>query len=196
MIFVKNINFFKNTFIVDCVIFSKHTSFVNDNFSKIFVHCFFDDFCSFLDINVYFANVVADFFDNFNVVYNNDVNDKISRNFMFFIMFRINAFDVKIINERISLIFMNAAFMICFLIHVIFFTSRKYDDRKINMIFIYHNLSYILFHLRFSNLVILQRCFSKKRLNDDRMFILFYSFFLTNYEVLILVLRVNHMYIL
>jgi hypothetical protein len=43
-------------------------------------------------------------------------------------MFRINAFDVNVINEKIHLIFMNAAIVICFLIHVIFFTSRKYDD--------------------------------------------------------------------
>jgi hypothetical protein len=65
-----------------------------------------------------------------------------------------------------------------------------------SLFFIYENLSYISFHLRFSNLVILQRCFSRKRLNDDRMFILFYSCFFSNNETLILVLRVNHMYIL
>ncbi len=144
VILVKNIDFFKNRFIVDCVISSKNTNFINDNFSKIFVHCSLDDLCFFFDINVYFADVVADFFDNFNVVYSDDVNDKISRNFMFFIMFRINAFDVKIINERNYLIFINAAFVICFLIHVIFFTSRKYDDR---IIFNFSKIVLFIFYL-------------------------------------------------
>jgi hypothetical protein len=70
------------------------------------------------------------------------------------------------------------------------------SDVSLSLPFIYHNLSYISFHLRFSNLVILQCCFSKKRSDDDRMFILFYSFSFSDYEVLILVLRVNHMHIL
>ncbi len=129
MIFVKNISFSKNKFIVNCVLFRKNTSLINDNFLIIFVRCFIDDICFFLDINVYFANVVVDFFDVFNAVYNHDVDDIISRNFMFFMMFRINAFDVNVIIERIHLISINVAVVTCFLIHVIFFTSRKYDDR-------------------------------------------------------------------
>jgi hypothetical protein len=42
------------------------------------------------------------------------------------------------------LIFINAAFVICFLIHVIFFTSRKYDDR---IIFNFSKIVLFIFYL-------------------------------------------------
>ncbi len=144
MIFVKNTNFCKNRFIVDCVLFQKNTSLINENFLNVFVHCFIDDFCSFLDINVYFADVVVDLFNVFNAVYNHDVDDIISWNSMFFMMFRINAFDINVINEKIHLISMNVAVVTCFLIHVIFFTTRKYDDR---IMFSSSKIVYFVFYL-------------------------------------------------
>jgi hypothetical protein len=107
-IIVKNINFFTHNFVVNFNHSQKDASFINDNFSNIFVFCFF------LDVDVFSTNFIVDIINEFNVNLNDDVIYRISEEFAFVKIFKNNVNNVIIINNKIYLIIMNDVFIIFF----------------------------------------------------------------------------------
>jgi hypothetical protein len=196
-IIVKYFNFSTHSFVVSFNRFQENASFIKNNYSNIFV------FCSLLDVDVSSTNFMTDVFDEFNVNLNDDFIYRISEESAFFRIFKNNANDVIIINNKIHLIIMNDVFVICFLNNVFVYISRLFDHcimfSSSDLFFIYHYLSYILcfiVSIHILHFVVLQRRFSQMRSNNDRLFILFHSFFFSDYEAVVILLRSNIMFVL
>ncbi len=193
-IIVKYINFSTHSFVVSFSRSQEDASFIKNNYSNIFV------FCSFLDVDIFSTNFIADVFDEFNVNLNDDVIYRISEESASFRIFRNNANDVIIISNKILLIIMNDVFVTCFLNNVF---VRIFDHcimfSSSDLFFNYHYLSYILcfiVSIHIFHFVVLQRRLSQMRSDNDRLFILFHSFFFSDYEAVVILLRSNIMSVL
>jgi hypothetical protein len=154
MIFFKNINFFIHNLVVNFTHSQEDEDLINDNFFNIFVLCFL------LDVDVFSTNFIVDVIDKFNINLNDDVIYKNSKKFAFFKVFKNNANDVIIINNKIHLIIINDVFIIYFSNNVCIYIQKYSIIAQCSILQIFFYLLLFIVHviLCYFDLHFLFRC--------------------------------------